>query len=92
MFFLISCTFLLTIIVLEFIATAQEYKGRGAASLLMRYGLDMADNDRLEVYVDSTMEGYPMYLRYGFVLKAEEPMPGGFGFIQRHLVRPAKEE
>ena len=51
----------------------------------------MADNDGLEIYVDSSMEGFPMYLRYGFVLTGEELMPGGLGFIQRHLVRPAKK-
>lgn len=75
---------------LEFIQTAPEYQGRGVASLMMRYGCDMADNDGLEIYVASTMEGYPVYLKYGFLLKVEEPMPGGLGYIQRYLVRPAK--
>ncbi|KAF7508498.1 hypothetical protein GJ744_009211 [Endocarpon pusillum] len=77
--------------VLEFIQTAKEYKGRGAASLVMRYGCDMADNDGLEIYVSASMEGYPMFLKYGFVLKGEDTMPGGYGFIQRHLVRPARK-
>jgi hypothetical protein len=58
---------------------------------MMRYGCDMADKDELEIYVDASMEGYPMYLKYGFVLKAEEVLPGGYDYIQRHLVRPAKK-
>lgn len=77
--------------VLEFIQTDKEYKGRGAASLMMRYGCDMADNDGLEAYVDASMEGYPVYLKYGFILKGEEAMPGGYGYIERHLVRPARK-
>lgn len=76
--------------VLEFIQTAQNYKRRGAGSLMMQYGCDLANNDGLEVYVDSSMDGYPKYLKYGFVLKAEEAMPGGFGYIERYMVRPAK--
>jgi len=57
------------------------------ASLMMRYGCDMADKDGLETYVDASMEGYPMYLKYGFVVKGEELMPA---YIERHMVRPAK--
>lgn len=83
---------LMTITVLELIETVGEYKGRGAGSLMMRYGCDMADKDGLEIYVDSSMEGYPMYLKYGFVVKAEEPLPGGFDYIQRHLVRPPRRD
>lgn len=71
--------------------TVGEYKGRGAGSLMMKYGCDMADKDGLEIYVDASMEGYPVYLKYGFVLKREGILPGGFGYIQRHLVRPAKK-
>ena len=52
----------------------------------------MADKDELETYVDASEEGYPMYLKYGFVLKAEEVMPGRSGYTQRHLVRPAKKQ
>jgi len=59
---------------------------------MMRYGCDMADKDELETYVDASEEGYPMYLKYGFVLKAEEVMPGRSGYTQRHLVRPAKKQ
>jgi hypothetical protein len=56
---------------------------------MMKYGLDMADKDGLETYVDASMEGYPMYLKYGFVLKAEVKFP--LGYIDRQLIRPAKK-
>lgn len=52
----------------------------------------MADKDGLEAYVDSSMEGYPMYLKYDFVLKAEALMPGDLGYVERHLVRPPKKQ
>jgi hypothetical protein len=57
---------------------------------MMRYGLDMADKDGLETYVDASMEGYPMYLKYGFVLKAEVKFP--LDYIDRQLIRPAKQQ
>ena len=59
---------------------------------MMRYGCDMADVDGLESYVSASMEGYPMYLKYGFVLKGEDLMPGGYNYIERHMVRPAKKK
>jgi hypothetical protein len=57
---------------------------------MMKYGLDMADKDELETYVDASMEGYPMYLKYGFVLKAEVKFP--LGYTDRQLIRPAKKQ
>ena len=75
---------------LELLMVVEEYKGRGIGSLLIKYGCDLADRDGLEAYVDASMAGFPLYLRFGFVLKGEAPMPGGFGYIDRHLVRPAK--
>jgi GNAT superfamily N-acetyltransferase len=76
--------------VLELLMTAKEYQGRGAGSLMLRYGCDMADRDGLETYVDSTPHGFPIYQKYGFVLKREEEMPGGLDYIERSLVRPPK--
>jgi hypothetical protein len=67
-----SRSLLLNFTVLEFIQTAKEYKGRGAASLMMRYGCNMADNDGLEIYVAASMEDYPVYLKYDFVLKGRK--------------------
>ena len=58
---------------------------------MMRYGCDMADKDGLEVYVDASPEGYPMYLKYGFVLKSEKQTTGGLDYVERHLARPAKK-
>jgi hypothetical protein len=51
----------------------------------------MADKDGLEIYLDASMEGYPMYLKYGFNVNAEEKMPGEYNYIERHMVRPAKD-
>lgn len=83
---------LLTLAVLELLQVVQEYKGRGIGSLLIQYGCDLADRDGLEIYVDASMDGFPLYQRFGFVLKEEAAMPGGFGYIDRHLVRPATKK
>lgn len=58
----------------------------------MRYGCDMADRNGLEIYVDSSMEGFPVYLRYGFELKKENAMPGEYGYVDRHMVRPVQKQ
>jgi predicted N-acetyltransferase YhbS len=75
--------------VLELLQTVQEYNGQGAGSLLLEYGCQMADKDSLEIYVFASMQGFPLYQRFGFEQKAAEAMPGGFGYIERHMVRPA---
>jgi GNAT superfamily N-acetyltransferase len=80
---------LLTKAVLELLQVVEEYKGRGAGSLMIKYGCDLADKDGLEAYLDASMDGFPLYQRFGFVLKAEAAMPGGYGYIDRHMVRPA---
>lgn len=60
---------------------------------MMRYGCDMADDEGLEIYVDAGMDRYPVYLKYGFVLKSEDLMlMGWLGYVERHMVRPAVEK
>jgi ribosomal protein S18 acetylase RimI-like enzyme len=51
---------------LSMIATRKEYQGRGAARLMMQWGVDRADDDGFEAYVNSSPEGRPVYEKFGF--------------------------
>ncbi len=51
---------------LECIGTRAEDQGKGAGGMLVRWGTERADEDGVEAYLDSTPEGVPVYVRYGF--------------------------
>jgi len=51
---------------LEIISTRREYQGKGAGSLLLDWGVQKADDDAVECYLDSTPEGKGLYLKFGF--------------------------
>ncbi len=74
---------------LEWLATDEEYKGQGAASLLLKYGCDLADEDGVEAYLDSSPAGRGLYEKFGFVKRAEKAIPGGMGYVEWFMVRPA---
>lgn len=48
------------------LATLPEHQDRGAASLLIRWGLDRADRDGLEAYVEASLAGAPVYEHFGW--------------------------
>ena len=52
--------------VLSFIATRPEYRGQGAGRILLKWGLDKADRDGLEAFLESSTYARPIYARYGF--------------------------
>ncbi|KAF2120754.1 hypothetical protein BDV96DRAFT_274845 [Lophiotrema nucula] len=54
--------------ILNTLATLQEHARRGAASMLLKWGLDMADELGLETYLDTTPVARRLYERSGFVL------------------------
>lgn len=43
-----------------------DHQGRGAGRLLMRWGIDVADEKGLEILLNATPAGKPVYERYGF--------------------------
>jgi predicted N-acetyltransferase YhbS len=47
-------------------ATLPTHRGLGAASQLLRWGLDRADQEGLEAYVEASAAVVPMYERFGF--------------------------
>ncbi|KAB5546975.1 acetyltransferase [Coniochaeta sp. 2T2.1] len=52
---------------LDTIATHPDYQRRGAASMLMKWGCDLADKNRVGAYVDASKAGAALYERFGFV-------------------------
>jgi ribosomal protein S18 acetylase RimI-like enzyme len=52
-------------------------KGRGLGSKLLRWGLERADAEGVEVFLSASPEGRPMYEKYGFrAVNTFAPYPG----------------
>ncbi|OQE37951.1 hypothetical protein PENCOP_c009G07109 [Penicillium coprophilum] len=49
------------------IGTHPDYQRRGAGSMLVQWGCDLADKDGVAAYVDASKEGASLYLKHGFV-------------------------
>lgn len=47
------------------IVTSPEHRRRGAASLLMKWGIDKADEAGVEMYIESSVAGKPLYEKFG---------------------------
>lgn len=90
---------------LELVATHPSFQRQGAASRLIRYGLDAADSDAdgptgndnggstkgLECYLDATPDGRPIYEHYGFrTVHTLALLPSDPSFRHEFMVRPAQ--
>jgi GNAT superfamily N-acetyltransferase len=53
-------------IALDVLATHPKYQGRGAARLLIQWGLDLASKAGVEAYLEATAAGKPVYQKFGF--------------------------
>lgn len=53
---------------LNSLATHPDHRRRGAASMLLTWGINMADKWGLDTYLDATMMGMRLYERWGFEL------------------------
>ena len=51
---------------LHMLHTDPAYQRRGAASALLKWGTDRADQLGLPVYLESSSEGHDLYGRHGF--------------------------
>ncbi|ODH28423.1 hypothetical protein ACO22_03941 [Paracoccidioides brasiliensis] len=76
---------------LEFISTVEEYKGQGAASMMIKYGLDLVDAEGVECYVDSSPDALAMYEKFGWVKVHEKEFMqlGDFLYVESYCVRLA---
>jgi ribosomal protein S18 acetylase RimI-like enzyme len=51
---------------LEIVAADPKYQGKGAGSQLMRWGLEQADAQGAEAYLEASPEAVPLYRKLGF--------------------------
>ncbi|KAJ5555760.1 hypothetical protein N7535_008193 [Penicillium sp. DV-2018c] len=71
---------------LDMLGVHPSQKGRGLGSKLLRWGLERADAEGLEVYLSASPEGRPMYEKYGFrAVDTSMPFPG---YEQTAMLRP----
>ncbi|GAD95765.1 conserved hypothetical protein [Paecilomyces variotii No. 5] len=61
---------------LDMLATRPEHERRGAGSMLVQWGCDVADKDGVPAYIDASKAGAPLYKRFGF----EDRTEPGMGF------------
>ncbi|KAJ5183801.1 hypothetical protein N7492_001417 [Penicillium capsulatum] len=74
---------------LEILGVHPNYQRRGLASRLLKWGLERADQDGVEVYLSSSPEGKPMYEKYGFQSQNSfSPFPG---YVQLNMIRPVQQ-
>ncbi|PSN69729.1 hypothetical protein BS50DRAFT_295224 [Corynespora cassiicola Philippines] len=53
--------------ILMHMVTHPSYRGKGAAGLLIRWGIEQAEKDRVPAYLEAGVMGRPIYERHGFV-------------------------
>ncbi|EEP77544.1 predicted protein [Uncinocarpus reesii 1704] len=51
---------------LAVLCTHPDHQGRGAGTLLLKYGLEIADKHGVESFLEASAKGLPLYERYGF--------------------------
>ena len=75
---------------MELLYTAEGYKGKGAGSMILQYGCEMADRDGLEAYIDASPGGKPLYERFGWVFTKQVKLPR-FDYYYDFGVRQPKQ-
>ncbi|QKX57674.1 uncharacterized protein TRUGW13939_04792 [Talaromyces rugulosus] len=51
---------------LDTVVTHPDHQGKGAGSMLVKWGCDLADQEGVAAYVDASEEGASLYKRFGF--------------------------
>jgi GNAT superfamily N-acetyltransferase len=52
---------------LDTLVVQPDYQRRGAGSMLVQWGCDLADEEGVALYVDASRAGAPLYERFGFL-------------------------
>ncbi|KMP06518.1 hypothetical protein DIZ76_014402 [Coccidioides immitis] len=66
---------------LAVLCTHPDHQGRGAGTVLLKYGLDIADKHGVESYLEASVKGQPLYERYGFeAITFPDGQPGRLEF------------
>lgn len=59
---------------LDLIITHPDYRRQGAASLLVQWGCDLADQKGVVAYLDAYEPAAPLYYKHGFQDQVEPPL------------------
>jgi GNAT superfamily N-acetyltransferase len=57
---------MLTELVLDLLATLPAHQGRGIGSAILKWGTSKADAWGRRLYLEATVEGLPVYVKYGW--------------------------
>ena len=60
------------IAVLHVLVTDPKHHRRGAGAMLVRWGIDQADEANLPSFLEASQQGKPLYSRFGFEAVHEE--------------------
>lgn len=52
--------------VMSLLQVDPEYQKKGLASMILQEGLDVVDAEGRKCFIESTADGYPVYLKLGF--------------------------
>jgi ribosomal protein S18 acetylase RimI-like enzyme len=82
---------------LEMVAADPKYQGKGAGSLMLRWGTGKADQEHLEAYLEASPEAVRLYERFGFreadrtdtFIENERVKPGVW-YRNLYMLRPAQ--
>ncbi|KAF4995190.1 hypothetical protein FGRMN_5328 [Fusarium graminum] len=78
---------------LEVICTHQDWQGKGAGGLLLRWGVERADAEGLPCFLEATRKGKPVYEKLGFQSKGKDVFEWPFGSsVETYMERDAKTE
>ena len=59
--------------------------------MLLSWGIERADAEGLEAYLDASPSAKPLYEKFGWVTKATHAFLGGT-YIESFMVRPSKAQ
>ncbi|KGO76730.1 Acyl-CoA N-acyltransferase [Penicillium italicum] len=60
---------------LDMLGTHPDYRCRGAGSMLVRWGCEIADREGVGAYIDASKAGVPLYAKHGFVDRSDPAKP-----------------
>jgi len=75
---------------LDYLCCLPEHQGKGAAGMLLRWGLDQADEKGLEAYLEATPMAVKYYEKFGFKVVGELPIER-VNHTETYMLRPAKK-
>ncbi|KAH8428432.1 GNAT family N-acetyltransferase [Aspergillus melleus] len=53
-------------LMLDFLATHPSSQGKGIGTKLLQWGMERADERDARIYLEATMDGYPLYVKHGW--------------------------